>query len=225
MSTLETLRAQCRTLLASTTAWPDTTLDAFIQDAVRFYSIDFPRLLTHTITCTKGTYTYDLTTGHNLRTILRVQLEGEQLTEVDPASDLLDSGGLYYAITPPDDTLAGDEDAYPGSITIAPDADTGDHLTITYTSNHRVPVASEGVDYITVPQSHWEALIAFVDFRCHWRLESDEAVTPDNTSIILSQLGDNSRRAWNRYREIIARIAFTNTGQSHIVTWDASRIY
>ena len=45
MATLATLRAQCRLILASVADWPDMDLNAWIADAVRFYSVEFPRAL------------------------------------------------------------------------------------------------------------------------------------------------------------------------------------
>ena len=59
---------------------------------------------------------------------------------------------------------------------------------------------------LTVPLAHWEALIAFVDFRCHWELEVDEAYTTMGVALTLSMLGENGRRAWNRWREIMDRL-------------------
>ena len=55
---------------------------------------------------------------------------------------------------------------------------------------------------------HLEALIAFVEFRAHWELETDEAYTQSSSagSLLLSQLGENGRRAWNRWREVMQRL-------------------
>ena len=58
-----------------------------------------------------------------------------------------------------------------------------------------------------VPEVHLEAIIAFVDFRAHWERESTETYTGSSSSLILSQLGENGRRAWNRYREIMRSLA------------------
>lgn len=225
MTTLATLRAQCRLLLASATAWPDDTLDGYIQDAIRFYSTDFPRILVNYTTATKDVRTYDLPGGNSLRSILRVVYDDETLAEVENDSDLLDGGGWYYAVTAPDDTTAADEDNIAGTLTIAPNPAGGEILAITYSATHRIPTVNSDTDNITVPQAHWEALIAFVDFRAHWQLESGEAVAPDPETMALAQLGDNARRAWVRYKEIISRILYTTQGQSRVIVWDNSRIY
>ena len=47
MATLADMRARCRLMLASTADWPDASLDAWIGDAIRFYSVEFPRRFRH----------------------------------------------------------------------------------------------------------------------------------------------------------------------------------
>ena len=72
-----------------------------------------------------------------------------------------------------------------------------------------MPAILEGVvlanetDAVTLPETHLDAIIAFVDFRAHWERESDQTYT-GSSSLLLSQLGENGRRAWNRYKEILA---------------------
>ena len=61
--TLAALRARCRLLLASTADWPDASLDAWIGDAIRFYSNEFPRLIRHPLTLVTGTQSYALPAG------------------------------------------------------------------------------------------------------------------------------------------------------------------
>jgi len=142
LDTLATLRAAIRLQLSDAETWPDAALDAYIADAIRAYSNEFPS----------------------------------------------DNG---YTIP----TVDGDE----------------------------VPVAT----------NHWEALIAFVDFRSHWQLSAAEAANITTNSIVLSQLSTVARMAWNRYKEIIDRITWQYRGQSAAVEWDiaaadasvANRIY
>lgn len=83
---------------------------------------------------------------------------------------------------------------------------------------YTIPVADN--DEIPVPVNHWEALIAFVDFRTHWQLSAAEAAEITSNSIALSQLSTVARMAWNRYKEIIDRITWHNRGQSAAIVWD-----
>ena len=61
--TLAALRARCRLVLPSTADWPDDSLDAWIGDAIRFYSNEFPRLIRHPLTLVTGTQSYAVPTG------------------------------------------------------------------------------------------------------------------------------------------------------------------
>lgn len=90
--------------------------------------------------------------------------------------------------------------------TTAEDVTTGETAILHYTCCHRIP--SGDTDVITVPEAHSEAIIAFVDFRVHWEMESEEAYTLSGASdaLILSQLGENGRRAWTRWREVMSRL-------------------
>ena len=59
MTTLANLRAACRLTVASM-AIVDDTLDGWIADALRFYSVQFPRGAAMDLDCTAGTQEYDL---------------------------------------------------------------------------------------------------------------------------------------------------------------------
>jgi hypothetical protein len=83
---------------------------------------------------------------------------------------------------------------------------------------YTIPVADG--DEVPVPVNHWEALIAFVDFRSHWQLAAGEAADMQANTISLSQLNTAGRMAWNRYEEVIDRLTWHYRGQSDIVAWD-----
>lgn len=220
------LLAQCRAILASATDWPDATINLFIADAIRFYSSEYPRTLRNTITCTAGTQAYNLPGNHDLLRVISVEYPAGQsppefLQEAPENGILFYAGDDVYALRGADDDLVNDN--YAGQIVLAPTVATGDTFIVTYSATHRIPAADS--DPITVPQAHWEALIAFVDFRCHWLMETGEIVVMTSNTITLSQLGQESRMAWNRYKEILDRIAFRQSGQSAVIVWDNSRIY
>ena len=222
-STLATLRAQCRALLASTTDWPDATLDKFIADAIRLYSTRFPRKWRHTITLATGTQTYALPGGHDIADILSVEYPaGEDPPEfiypVEPDSQAFADGEEVYAFVAVADSVAIGSDTVAGYIQFAETVATGETAIVTYHGTHAIPTAADDNAQITVPAAHWEALIAFVDFRCHWELETDKAYTISDTTIALSQLGENGRRAWNRYRELMGLYA-ANDSRSKVIAW------
>ena len=209
MGTLADLRTQCRALLASTADWPDATLDAFIADAIRTYSATFPRHRRHVLTLATGVQEYALPGGLDLQGIVGVRYP----VSVDPARFLVQSGeqeplfqagGNAYALRLGEaDTVAVTAAATVGTLVFGERVATGEEAEVEYLHSHHVPAAGADTDVITVPESHWEGLIAFVDFRCHWEVEADESYSITPGSLALSQLGENGRRAWNRWKEVM----------------------
>ena len=96
---------------------------------------------------------------------------------------------------------------------------TGEEAVLTYEAIHTILTNDD--DVVTVPEAHLEAIIAFVDFRAHWEAESDEAYSAASSSLILSQLGENGRRAWNRWREVMGRLAPVGGWQTMNPDWNA----
>jgi hypothetical protein len=223
-ATLTTLRAALRLALPDATAWPNNTLDGWIQDAIRFYSVEFPRRWRYTLTLTTGTQAYALPGGHGFLGIEAVEYPSgqspqEYLEQVAERSPEFASGGDFYAIRGSTDTTAIESDTAAGPIVFAETVTTGQYAIITYLGQHPIPAAGDDDAQITVPTAHWEALFAFVDFRAHWELETDEALSVSTVSIVLAQLGQEARRAWNRYKEVIDRIRSMTATPTGTVTW------
>ena len=220
MATLATLRARCRLILASVADWPDANLNAWIADAVCFYVLEFPRALRYDLTLTTGTRSYDLPAGCMAVTAVEYpsgEDPAEYLARADEWSALFQAGGDCYALRGIADTVAAASDTALIAIVFPWAVTTGEHALISYLGLHRVPAAD--TDAISVPEAHSEALIAFVDFRAHWALETDEAVTLSTVSIILSQLGQEARLAWRRYKEVMDRLQAMTPAPSGRVVW------
>jgi hypothetical protein len=224
-TTLADLRAAIRLTLTNATAWPDSTLDKWIQDAIRFYSLEFPRTWRKTQAMTTGTQAYALPGGHGFMHVISVeypsgQTPQEYLAQVDENSEAFGSGGNYYALRGVADNISDQkDDTAAGYILFAETVATGESAIITYAGAHPIPTAADDDAQITVPIAHWEALYAFVDFRAHWELETDEALSISTVSIVLAQLGQEARRAWNRYKETIDRIRSLTGTPSGIAHW------
>lgn len=223
-TTLSDLRTACRLVLASAADWPDETLDDWIADAIRFYSADFPRRLRATLALTTGTQTYPLPGGHACLGVLSVEYPaGEDppryLAQVPEWSREFASGGPFYALLAVPDDSAPEEDVAAAWLAFAPQVATGESAVVTYQGLHAIPAPGADDAPITVPASHWEALIAFVDFRAHWELETDEACSLSSVSIVLAQLGQEARRAWLRYREVIDHLRSLAGAPGGCVAW------
>lgn len=225
MTTLADLRTQCRLLLSSTTLWPNATLDGFIQDAIRAYSAEFPRRWRHTLTLTTGTQEYDLPGEHGFLGMASVEYPvGEDprryLFLVDERDSFFRAGGATYALClGVADTISATADDTAGTILFAETVTTGESAVLVYLGLHHIPAVAANTDIITVPDAHHEALIAFVDFRSHWQLEIGEAAAPNEASIILSVLGLNGRRAWQRWQEVMSRLRPVEAALGGRIEW------
>ena len=213
--TLAALRARCRLVLPSTEDWPNDSLDAWIGDAIRFYSNEFPRLIRHTLTLATGTQVYALPAD----CLVAVQVEypaGEHpprlVARATEDSAAFQAGGRVYAVRG-----VAAEDTHGSELIFAETVATGETAIVSYSGAHWVPTAAE--ESTSVPEVHTEALIAFVDFRAHAQLESDEAVNMGNVSIILSQLGQEARLAWRRYKEVVERLQAMTPAVSGRAVW------
>lgn len=231
-TTLLDLRRQIRASLASTTDWPDAILDRWIIDAIRFYSSTFPRHWRHTLTLTTGTQAYALPGTQSMPTILSVEYPTSEsplsmLREVEEWSNEFDDADDVYAIRGIGDSTAIDLDTAVHTIVFAETVTTGQFAVIEYLGAHPTPDIGDNDAQITVPRQHWQAILAYCEYRAVCELLHDEAVTVDtsNVSIVLGQLTDSTRAAWSRFKDVMDKLVYDNSGRSRIVTWDNSRIY
>ena len=219
--TLADLRSSIRKVLASTSDWTDGVLDVYIQDAIRFHSNYFPKRWRYTLTLTTGTQAYDLPWNLGFKAIVAVEYPtGETpqsyLQQANEWDAVFQNAGNVYAIIGLDDSTAVASMDAAGQIRFAETVTTAETAVIAYTGDHAVPVAGDDDAYITVPTREWEALVAFVEFRSHWELETDEAVSVTNVSIIMGQLGQEARMAWNRYKEVLTALTAAQADAKHI---------
>jgi hypothetical protein len=223
--TLSALRAILRRQLTSVTEWPNATLDGWLGDALRDYTREFPRRLRKTLTLTTGTQTYDLPGTQDFVSILRVEYPaGESpavfLWQTDEGDAQFQNGGYAYALRAPDDSLADELDVAAGEIVFAQTVTTGETANIEYEALHAIPVAGDDDAVITIPTSHVEALVAFVEFRQAAQLNNDARWMDCIANDKLSQLSADARQAWERYRGILAdiRLGTARPGRNH-VSW------
>ena len=205
-TTLADLRNACRLTCPDGDAWPDASIDQWIIEGIKLYSAQFPRPRAYEFTLTTGTQSYALPV--DCTAVLLVEYPTAQdprrfLTQVNlTAARYCHSDPVYALEAVPTDELT---DA-PLYITFAETVATGESARVTYLGAWELPQVSDDAALITVPVQHHEIIQAFVEYRGHWMLEAQAAVNTDNTSLTLSELGQNARRAWNRYKEITARL-------------------
>lgn len=205
-TTLADLRNACRLTCPDGDSWPDATLDSWIIAGIKLYSAQFPRARVHTLVMVTGTQTYSLPA--DCTQILWVEYPSSQtprvfLTQVNLNSAAFANAEYVYAL---EGISTDDQNEGQARITFAQTVTSGEYALVTYHGMWELPQVSDDTALITIPQQHHECIIAFVEFRAHWMLEANIAVDTDNTSLTLSEMGQNARRAWNRYKEITARL-------------------
>jgi len=207
------VRALCRLTLADATKWPDASLDHWIRAAIRLYSAHFPRPWRGEIELVTGTQAYSVPGGLDVSAVLSVEYPaGESpprfLRCVPEASALFAAAGQAYALRGVDEDSTAAE---VGRIVFAETVATGETAIVEYLGPHALPAVGTDADVITVPAQHSEAITAFVAFAALYELDMDEAVAVDDSSIVLSQLGQEARRAWLRYKEVMDRLVWLPT--------------
>jgi hypothetical protein len=224
--TLGELRGLLRLTLASASAWPDATLDRWIQSAIRLYSEHFPRRYRATLTLEAGTQAYAVPGGRATRGgldvagVISVEYPAGDtpprfLVRVTEASALFGAGGRCYALRGvAEDDGSGSPSLAAGYLVFAEAVADGEKAVVEYWGPHSLPAVGDDTAVITVPQQHLEAITAYVEFAAHYELETDEACVTDGSTIILAQLGEESRRAWNRYKEVMDRLVYLGRGET-----------
>jgi len=198
----------CRLSLADTTGWPNATLDAWIIAGIRLYSAHFPRHMRAAVELVSDVEAYVLPGGYECQALLSVEYPaGEDPPRfcrlVAEGSAEFASGGDYYALR---GASATGSTAQVGQFVLAKAPEDGDTCYVEYLAGHTLPTAGADSTVITVPAQHVEAIVSFVEFCALHELEADEASVIDTTSIVLSQLGQEARRAWLRYKEVMDRL-------------------
>jgi hypothetical protein len=222
MVTLSEFRARCRLILSGEDQWSSNTIDVWIGDAIRAYSLEFPRSLRTTLNMTTGVQAYELL--GDILAVVSVQYPAgayplEYCWLVGDSSKLFASGGPFYALRGVADDEPGNADYVNTVIVFAAAVSDGEQAIVSYRGLHRIPAAGADDDYITVPDAHLEALAAFVEFRSMWDLQTRQAYAEDDVTVILAQLGENARRAWNRYKELTGRYQGITPVPSGRVSW------
>jgi len=180
--------------MADATQWPDATLDAWINDAIRDYSCYFPRRLTKSIACVTDQLEYSLSVLTNPQAVSSVEYpDGEDPMSFlarRPAEGVKDFwGGEYY------DVWGVHE---PEMLVLGSAPTTGETIVVGYLADHDYPTADD--DVLTVLDRHLEGLVLFVWWKAAQELLAAEAMDPQTTTLLLTQFDMLVYRAAREYR-------------------------
>lgn len=214
MTTRAGLRALLREGLADVAAWPDATLNAWINDALRDYSNAFPRHLEAAIAGVAGQVVYPLSGLAGIQGVLTVECPAG----AEPA--------CYLARRPEQGTFRG-LPVYdlrgepPVALVLGAAPAAGQAILLRYTALHPLPTHDSAA--LTVPESHQEALKLFVQWQAIKLLELNQAANPDTTSLLLSMLGLNAVRAERLYRGKLEEYRKLSTPGGYAGPWRMDR--
>lgn len=208
------------------TTWSAADIEQWLRDAIADYSLHFPRKLNQAITTSAGDKTYDLTNG------FQAPYSVEYPTGESPPQYLTrrpythpnfwSEDGYYDIIHRLDDT---DQD----EIWISNSPTDSQTITVIYLGRHDQTVAV-GTN-ISVPARHHHILRAYARWKAtQQRVAAEEASPTSSSSLLMSQLKENTRRWKLEYLNELAKAIQAAQGHSQIVSWadrtqESIRIY
>lgn len=215
MTTLAALADRCQNALsdAGGATWSQAIVEEWVIEAIRDYSNHFPRTKTASISCVTNDRAY------NLPADFIAALSIEYPTGEDPptylerrpyAAEFWDLEGFY-------DIIYRDDASSQPELWISEEPTTGETIAVEYQAIHDITIASSGT--ITVPAQHEPLLVAYVIWKAWTEQLAEETRSPTSgSSLLLSQLNENARTAWNTYADHIEH-AQRAAGRSALIHW------
>jgi hypothetical protein len=185
----------------------------------------FPRTQEQEITCTAGTYQYDL--AADFIDVLSVEYpDGE-----DPREYLKRRQHLHPEFWQADgyyDLIGLDDDTDLNQVWISENPTTGKKIIFLYQGYHDYTILTSA--NLTVRERHHHILRNYVMWRAVLQLKNAEEQSPtSNSSLLMSQYAVNTDRARRAYVDALAKAVFAET-KSGMASWagqakEATRIY
>lgn len=223
MTTLQNLIDRLQNSLDDSAAgvWTEARLAEWLNDAIRDYSIHFKRLRTTTISTTANDRTYDLPADFSA--VVSVEFPAGETVPVylkqRPFThrEFFSSTGYFDIVGRGDDTNVSE-------IWISEAPAASQSIVIEYEAWHDFVLATSGT--VTVPAEHHHILIAYGLWQASLMLQMNEQQAPtSNSSLLMSQLGQNANVLRRQYLEALARAGKADAGRGGVVSWDLSYVY
>ena len=202
MSTLSALVSEGQNAISDAGAgtWAQALIEEWCIAAVRDYSNQLPRKVTHTINCTADVRTYTLPDGFQAAVsveypsgqeppayLRRRDRQHPRFWQVD---------GYYDVIHYDDEVNQADQ------LLISTKPAAGETISLIFQADH---IADTEEDDLTVPVRHYPVLLQYAIW-CAWRERlGPEEASPTADTLLLSQYAANADRAWRRYTELLNR--------------------
>ncbi len=213
------LRALIRVVLPDVTEWPDASLNQWITDAVRDYSIYFPRKVELIDDCVAGQRSYTVSTPAVFQGVVSVEYPYGQ-TPVrflkrknyqEPGFE----GGPYYDVI-----------LESGTIWIGETPTAAQDYRCVYLANHTPPALDTTA--LTMPDSHVDALKLYAVWMAALEVETSLLPSPTIDVYLITQLKNNVSMAERAYRAKINDLRKTSVQSGTSGPWEMDtkdRIY
>ena len=216
MTTLAELTTRVQTALADASAetWAAATIQSWIEEAIREYSIHFPRQRETTIACSDDVRQYDLPA--DFQDVVSAEYpDGEdppeylrRLSHHHPS--YWQSSGYYDVFEPADPTDLA-------QIWISEKPSAGQDIALIYLADHDYDL--DPADSLTVPDTHHHLLIQYVVWSAMRERMAAETANPQADTLILSQLASDANRAFRTYIEALNKARNAQAPGSYSTTW------
>jgi hypothetical protein len=201
MTTLAEITARAQNAIgdAAGATWSDAKVEEWIIEAIRDYSVHFPRTVQDTLVkSVTPTYVYSLPADF-LGMVCVEFPEGEDPPRYLKRRSYLDPGfwdsDEYYDVEPTRDA------AEPAKLHMSALPDTEEDIAITYTTYHAVLIPEDDDDTdITVPEHHEHLLILFVVWKAAAERVLTDQADPNSFPALLASMRlvtSNARDAYN----------------------------
>ncbi len=208
---------------AANAYWSAALIEEWLSEAIRDYSIHFPRYATITITAAFAADDHTFTLPSDFLDAVQVEYPAgndpkDFLTRLSEMHPDFYSSDEFYDIRP------WDQDTQP--LLVIADTITSDSVTIRYTARHDDTVT--GAEDLTIPYHHEHILILFVLWKAHQHRIAKELQGPDTTIQLMNQFKAAAWEAREAYYQSIRETEKRQLSSGYTGPWEADghdRIY
>lgn len=213
------LRALVRVILVDVATWPDASINQWITDAIRDYSVYFPKTVEIVDDCAAGVRDITVGSAATFQGIVAVeypygQTPARYLTRKNQQEPDFD-GGAFYDVTTEE-----------GQIRLGETPVATDDIRILYLVGHTPPALD--ATQLTMPDSHIEALKLYIIWQGALAVEMALLPSPTTDIYLLQQLKTNVHEAEQAYRAKIADLRKTPSASGVSGPWvldENDRVY
>ena len=180
--------------------WTVPDLQEFLNNAMRDYSIQFPRTVSTTINCVADQQTYDLPSDCIGLLLVAYPGADDPPTYLERRARTHDAFWDYegYYDVQYSGTGEGDSPTTRGTLYISQAPAAGETINIAYSATHNTDL--KDIEHITVPDEHEHLLLLFAVWQASLERLATEQQNPDMTTNLINSLSRATEHNEQAYR-------------------------